>query len=121
MIPVRRLLKRSDFLALKGQGKRVFKSSFVLQWQKDEAEPGIAVGYTASTKGVGNAVQRNRARRRLKAVMDELVRLNPRANGGQRRMALIAKESVLTVPYTQLCDDMMAALQEAGITTGQPQ
>ena len=115
VVAVRTLLKREDFVALKGQGKRVHKAGFVLQWQEDAAEAGIAVGYTASTKGVGNSVKRNRARRRLKAAFDRVVRLNPAAGGGQRRLALIAREAVLTVPFEALVADMRAAMRVAGI------
>ena len=67
-----RLKQRADFLAAAGALK-VPSSSFVLQ-ARDRSDQGPArVGFTVSRK-VGNAVERNRVRRRLR----ELVRLNSR-------------------------------------------
>ena len=117
MIPITTLRKRAQFLELKEHGKRVHAGAFVLQWLDKPDQSSLSVGYTASTKAIGNAVKRNRARRRLRAMVDKLVRLNPhatRAGGGW--VNIVAKAEVLTVPYETLEAHMATALGKAGIT-----
>lgn len=64
-----RLKKRRDFLRA-AKARRWSTPGFVLQARRraaDEAEPRPRIGFTASKK-VGNAVERNRAKRRLRAL-----------------------------------------------------
>ncbi len=114
-VRVRRLMVRQDFLKVK-LGRRVSTQSFVVQYLDVDSENGLGVGFTASTKGVGNAVARNRARRRLKAVFDEVCRLNPTAEGQGKWLVLVAKAPILDIDYKYLLKDMRKALTEAGIS-----
>lgn len=117
MLPaVRVLKKREEFLRLKAEGKRASTQAFVLQYLENAEEPGVAVGYTASAKTVGNAVARNRARRRLKACFAKLFALNAQAGGTGKILAWIAKADILTIEYKHLEDDMRGALLKAGLT-----
>lgn len=60
------LTKRSDFLRA-ARGRKVATPGFILQaWNRKDGGP-VRVGYTCSKK-VGNAVARNRAKRRLREV-----------------------------------------------------
>jgi ribonuclease P protein component len=64
-----RLKRRADFRAA-SSGLRTSAGGFVLQARLRDDEGGIRVGFTVSRQ-VGNAVERNRVRRRLR----EIVRL----------------------------------------------
>jgi ribonuclease P protein component len=66
MAQLKKLLKRADFLAV-NRGRRWSCSSFVLLALDREAGA-PRVGYTV-TKKVGNAVTRNRLKRRLRALV----------------------------------------------------
>lgn len=117
-VTTRRMLKKADFQKVKTEGQRAAFQAFTAQFLKVEAEPGVCVGYTASTAAVGNSVQRNRARRRLKAAFDEACRLNPEAQGQGLWLVLVAKKAALTIEYAYLLKDMKKALAEAGLKDG---
>ncbi|KGJ03640.1 ribonuclease P protein component [Paracoccus halophilus] len=68
------LRKRADFLRA-ASARRHGMPGFLLQARRrggDEADPTIRVGYTCSKK-LGNAVTRNRAKRRLRALAREVM------------------------------------------------
>jgi ribonuclease P protein component len=65
--PIARLKKRADFLRC-AQGKRHNAPGLALQLQPAES---TRIGFTVSKKN-GNAVKRNRIRRRLKAAASQL-------------------------------------------------
>ena len=84
-----RLKRRPDFLRVAGSGRKWVTPGLILQVARRSAAgkpeagrdrpqedgPGqVRVGYTVSRK-VGNAVARNRARRRLKAAAEEVLSL----------------------------------------------
>jgi ribonuclease P protein component len=101
-----RLRKRSDFLAAATGGK-VPTAGFVLQ-ARTRAESGpIRIGFTVSRK-VGNAVERNRVRRRLK----EIVRLSA-ATGllSGHDYVLIGRRAALSLPFDQITEDFKRALR----------
>ena len=114
-VRVRRLMKRQDFVNVK-LGRRVPTQSFVIQVLEKPEEAGLGVGFTTSSAAVGNAVARNRARRRLKAVFDTVCRLNPDAQGQGLWLVIVAKAPILTIGHPYLVKDMRKALIEAGVT-----
>lgn len=62
---LRKLRVRKQFLALNG-GRRVPAGAFLLHARdRGDSDPAVGVGFTCSKK-VGNAVARNRAKRRLR-------------------------------------------------------
>jgi ribonuclease P protein component len=114
-VPVKRLLKRQNFLALKKEGLRVNTQSFVLQYMPMPGQVGVFVGFTTSG-ALGNAVHRNRARRRLKAAFDAALRLNPYAQAPNLHMVIVGKMPIFDIQYDYLLKDMTKALAEAGVT-----
>ena len=73
----------------------------------DGPEDGIRVGYTCSRK-VGNAVARNRAKRRLRAAAAEIL---PRHGRPGWDYVLIGKRAATAGrPFPALCGDLAGAL-----------
>jgi len=103
--PMDRLRKRRDFLAAARARKRA-EAGLVLQARPrgDEAPPRI--GYTV-TKKVGCAVERNRAKRRLRAAAAEVLSLT--AKDGYDYV-LIGRQATLTRSWPDLLNDLSRAL-----------
>jgi ribonuclease P protein component len=103
-----RLKRRADFLAA-ASGSKVPAAGFVLQARARDGEGPARVGFTV-TKRAGNAVERNRIRRRLR----EIVRLT----GGVEMKTghdyvLIGRRDALTLSFTRMTDDFLRALKRA--------
>jgi len=118
-IEVGRLKRRSEFLRVAAARRNWATPGLVLQARRRAAgpseSPALRVGYTASRK-VGNAVERNRARRRLRAIVERV--LAERAEPGYD-FVVIARHGTLTRPFAALIDDMEAALRRLGaVRTG---
>ncbi len=76
-----------------------------------KAEAGLRVGITVSRR-VGNAVARNRARRRLRAIARET--LPGQAKPGHDYV-LIGRKGTLSRPYDALRGDLEEALAKLGL------
>jgi ribonuclease P protein component len=102
---MKRLRQRADFLAA-AAGARAPVSGFVLQALNRREDGPVRVGFTVSKK-VGNAVERNRVRRRLR----ELVRLAD-AEGMRPGYdyVLIGRRAALDLPFDRLAADFGRAL-----------
>ncbi len=100
---------RTDFLRLAAKGRKFARPGFVLQALKGEAATPLRVGYTA-TKKLGNAVARNRARRRLK----EAARLSlAEMNISGVELVFICRQETATIPFAALQSSLKSALAEA--------
>lgn len=84
----------------------------ILQAAPSEAGPEAAarIGFTAS-KRVGNAVRRNRARRRLKAAAALIM---PTQAAPGRDYVAIAREATVDLPWLALVEDFRKALGRLG-------
>ncbi|HEY9569300.1 MAG TPA: ribonuclease P protein component, partial [Thalassobaculum sp.] len=104
--PLQRLLRRADFLRA-ARGVKAAAPGLVLQVRRRAPgetgdDTGARVGFTASRK-VGNAVIRNRARRRLRAVVADV--LSARAEPGCDYV-LIARAATADRSYDDLLRDL---------------
>lgn len=106
-IAIERIRIRADFLRA-AQGRKLGTPGFLLQMTPSkEPRAGVArVGYTV-TKKLGNAVVRNRARRRLKEAARLVLPLYAR---GGSDYVLVGRAEALNRPFSLLMDDLKAAL-----------
>lgn len=108
--PIERLKRRPEFLRVASRGKRAARPGLVVQAMPTGA-PGLRVGFTV-TKKVGNAVTRNRAKRRLR----EAARLTlPTLGVHGFDLVLIGRDATGTRPFARLVDDLRGALRQAGV------
>jgi ribonuclease P protein component len=101
-----RLRQRADFLAA-ASGIKVPATAFVLQARKRTDDGPARFGFTVSKK-VGNAVERNRVRRRLREVVRHSV--GNRMQTGHDYV-LIGRRAALKVPFARIAEDFEGALR----------
>ena len=113
MSTIPRLKKRSDFLRVAAYQRKVVMPTMIVQLaerskvnQGGQGLPVLRVGFTASRK-VGNAVKRNFARRRLRAVVQSVC---PSFSFSGEDIVLIARSTAVTAPFTALLRDFHQAL-----------
>jgi ribonuclease P protein component len=100
------IAKRRDFLAA-NKGARAPMPGFVLLMRRrDDGDPGMRLGITV-TKKIGNAVVRNRMKRRFRALGRELL---PAAGVRGADHVLIGREGGVERPFDQLRAELTKAL-----------
>jgi len=101
-----RLRQRADFLAT-ATGTRAPAAAFVLQARNRRDQGPARFGFTVSKK-VGNAVERNRVRRRLR----EIVRLSAatRVRAGHDYV-LVGRRAALELPFARMTQEFEGALR----------
>lgn len=106
-----RLKRRAEFLRVAAKGRKVAQPGLVLQ-VLTRADPGpVRFGFTV-TKKVGNAVVRNRTRRRLKEAARLLVASEPLAGVD---LVLVGRDTTRARRFAALQEDLRRALAKAGI------
>jgi len=99
---------RADFLRL-AKGRRYSTPGLVLQMQPaPDAPDGLRVGFTA-TKKLGNAVVRNRVKRRLREVARLVLPLFAQAGCDY---VLIGREATASRQFPELIEDLKLALSK---------
>ena len=113
-----RLLQRKDFLRVAGGKRKSVAPGLILQALAAPAEVSAGpnaetrrVGFTASKK-VGNAVQRNRAKRRLRAAAQQVMAAHAVP---AHDYVVIARNETPDRPYTSLVAELELALKRLGV------
>ena len=109
---IARLKRRPEFLRVAARGRRWVTPGFVLQAAECDdaalAEGGFRIGFTASRK-VGNAVARNRARRRLRAAAEKV--MPGSARRGYDYVLIARRDGTAERRFADLAKDLDTALQ----------
>jgi ribonuclease P protein component len=118
MSVIPRLKKRSDFLRVAAYQRKVVMPTMIVQLatrstvdKNGQELPVLRVGFTTSRK-VGNAVQRNFARRRLRAVVESVC---ASFSFVAEDIVVIGRPSTVTSPFDALVRDFRQALNRLEI------
>ncbi len=110
LLPANRLTRASDFVRVRGEGV-AYRGRTCLLLVLTAAGETSRVGFIASKRGVGGAVQRNRARRRLR----EIVRRRwSRVPPQGYLLVFIASRHTVAAPHQLLATDVETLLAHAG-------
>ena len=105
---IQTIRKRHDFLALRDKGVKQVTKPFILQARDVSCDHPACFGLTASKK-IGNAVRRNRARRRMRALVR--LHLSDKARHGHH-YGLIARFDMADAPFPELEQAFIQALEK---------
>ncbi len=108
--PAIRLKRRAEFLRVAARGRKAAMPGLVLQALARDDEAPARLGFTV-TKKVGNAVVRNRTRRRLREAARLLLR-EQSLRGVD--LVLIGREGTRGREFRALIDDLTGALRKTG-------
>lgn len=109
------LKKRSQFVVMREEGETFPTPAFLVSLKK--GGEGVHVGYIV-TKKLGNAVVRNRAKRRMRGLTDALIRLNPSFSLPEGEtgltLVLIARKFSLDRPHQKMLAETKQVLEKQG-------
>lgn len=114
-----RLKRRREFLLAASKGKRAARDGLVLQAlaHRDLGNaPPLRLGFTV-TKKVGNAVVRNRAKRRLREAARTVLAAAPPSGWD---LVLIGRDATPTRDFALLVSDLRSALDRCGVMPRTP-
>ena len=105
-----RLKNRGDFLNIQKNGTKWVSHGLIIQIMKNDLDFS-RVGFTVTKRTEKSAVKRNRIKRRLRAVVADV--LSQHGSNGHDYV-LIGRSETLTRPYETLCKDLKWCLKKTG-------
>ncbi len=107
--PEQHLRRQSDFRAVREKGRRLNCGAFLLSYVAREPVSAVRrVGIVASSSAVGGAVQRNRAKRRLRALFREHQAALPPGID----LVIVARAAVNRLPAPELAQKFTEACRQ---------
>ena len=110
---IKTLKKRKDFVLSNKFGQKSFNKNFILQKFSlpDQNNLDLMFGFTA-TKKIGNAVKRNRAKRRMRALISIFLKEKAYWFDNTSTYIIIAKKSLIKASFLDLKAEMKECLDK---------
>jgi len=108
--PIKTLKNRADFLYIRKQEQKWVRPGMVVQSCVRDQD-GVRVGFTV-TKRVGNAVIRNRVKRRLRSVVQEILSENELLSCD---FVVIGRQATIDRSFQDLKGDLYKSLYKLGL------
>ena len=107
------LKHRKDFVLSNKFAKKIFSKNFIIQkyTNSDSIDLNLKFGFTA-TKKIGNAVTRNRAKRRMRALVSKFVKEDIDSFDNKSCYVLVAKSSLNKALFINLYFEMQQCLNK---------
>ena len=106
---INKIKSRKDFIRIQRNGKKVVSSCLIVQQLKSiNDENPTRFGFTASKK-VGGAVQRNKAKRRMRSLVYELKNIFEEFG---HDYVLIARKETVYKKYSKIKNDLLKAVKK---------
>ena len=107
------LKHRKDFVLSNKFAKKIFSKNFIIQkyTNSDSLDLNLKFGFTA-TKKIGNAVTRNRAKRRMRALVSRFVKEDINSFDNKSSYVLVAKSSLNKALFINLYSEMQQCLNK---------
>tara|TARA_B100000497_G_scaffold58543_1_gene66605 strand:+ start:14 stop:355 length:342 start_codon:yes stop_codon:yes gene_type:complete len=107
------LKHRKDFVLSNKLAKKIFSKNFIIQkyTNSDSIDLNLKFGFTA-TKKIGNAVTRNRAKRRMRALVSRFVQDDINCFDNKSSYVLVAKSSLNKALFINLYSEMQQCLNK---------
>ena len=107
------LKHRKDFVLSNKFAKKIFSKNFIIQkyTNSDSIDLNLKFGFTA-TKKIGNAVTRNRAKRRMRALVINFIKEDINSFDNKSSYVLVAKSSLNKALFINLYSEMQQCLNK---------
>ena len=108
------LKKRRDFVLSNKHGQKIYNKNFILQkyCNPNISDQELMFGFTA-TKRIGNSVKRNRAKRRMRALVSSLLKEDNILFKQKYSYVLIAKQSILKASFFEMHNQLKQSLRRS--------